>query len=913
MTIKTTLRSILVVSALATAATAAAVPARPGIIVAEQPDGTSVSVTLHGDENHHWATTPDGFNLVRDAEGFFAFATADHGKVRAADLRYTGPQSIVTAAARNLARNIVPAPAAAKAQAPAEGLQTQIDGTFPTTGKRKLLMLLVNYADTKPTYSQMDFNNYMNAKGYAGVGSFRDFYLENSYGKLDITTTVTRWITLSGDKRTYGSEGAEQMILEALQAIDGEIDFRDFDSDGDGILDGLAVIHQGAGAEASSNSSDIWSHSGVIYGHSFDGVQLRRYTIQPEILDQGISTIGVMCHEFGHQLGAPDFYDTDYASSGGEFPGTGVWDLMASGAWNSARRSGDSPAGVNMWQKIQFGWATPTLLDSDTKISGMKPASTAAEAYRFNTTVDNEYFILENRQQVGPFDSSLLHHGLLVYHVNEDKISQTVFSNTLNISYPQSIWTVCAGATTDPSADPYSYGDVNTSACPWPGTDGKTSFTDTTLPSTRSISGRYSYKGLTNIAEAADGTVSFNFICYDMPQAPVDLTATARRGEVTLSWKAPEGDPPVKYNIYRGERLLATVAETSYTDVEASTLGASDLSYEVDAEYASGLVSPAQSVAIKIPRNFISELTPVVDRGNVTLTWGLDKNLTRMPKISDDVIYTDITCNTLETGHLFRADDLQVYRGYKIKYITFVPVMSPQQLKCTVTIYSGNPAKNNLKVLSQRELKTFGNSTYNKITLTKAVEITGKEDIFITVGYATTTGNVQFVTDQGPTVEGYGNLVKIDSGNWTTDVRLKGNNFFYAILSEPEADSAPAPEITPVEDAVLDNAFPLAFGIYRDGQLIATTGGRKFTDYGVPVGDHTYSVTNIYKGSNESGGESAIVTIDAAGIVSVTAGQLPELPADIFDIHGRLVRRAATTLSGLPAGIYIIRGHKIAL
>ena len=116
------------------------------------------------------------------------------------------------------------------------------------------------------------------------------------------------------------------------------------------MLDGLAVIHQGAGQEATGNTSDIWSHSGTIYGKRIGGLEIRRYTIQPEQFGTGgpMSDIGVMAHEFGHNLGAPDFYDTDYSNSGGEYCGTGVWDLMAGGAWNGfgSPSSGDRPAPI---------------------------------------------------------------------------------------------------------------------------------------------------------------------------------------------------------------------------------------------------------------------------------------------------------------------------------------------------------------------------------------------------------------------------------------------------------------------------------------------------------------------------------------------------------------------------------------
>ena len=81
-------------------------------------------------------------------------------------------------------------------------------------------MLLINYNDSQTLYTQADFQNVMNQENYAGTGSFRDYYLEQSFGQLDIETTVTPWIQLNGAKRYYGSEGAVAMITEALRMIE---------------------------------------------------------------------------------------------------------------------------------------------------------------------------------------------------------------------------------------------------------------------------------------------------------------------------------------------------------------------------------------------------------------------------------------------------------------------------------------------------------------------------------------------------------------------------------------------------------------------------------------------------------------------------------------------------------------------
>lgn len=897
-------------------------PARPGIIMAPQPDGTDVAVTLHGDEHSNWVSTPDGYLLARDAAGFLSFARTEGERTLPSDLRYNGPASVATAARAGFVKGTRPVATKASKAAKAAEYATQIEGTFPSKGQHKLLMLLINYADTQPSYSTEDFNRYMNGVNFGGIGSFRDYYLENSYGQLDITSTVTRWITLPRDKSAYGSDGAQTMIMEALALIDNEIDLRDFDNDGDGILDGLAVIHQGTGQEATGNPNEIWSHSGAIYGVEYDGIQIRRYTIQPELLDKGMSTIGVMCHEFGHNLGAPDLYDTDYGNSGGEYPGTGTWDLMGSGAWNGLSHDGTRPAGTNMWQKIQLGWVTPTLLTADTAVRGMEGATFEPVAYRFDTTVPGEYFILENRQQEGNFDMTVPYHGLLIYHVNEEHISRTLETNDLNTTYPQAIYTVCAGAGTEPAASPYTYGMVSSNIAPFPGARNVTLFADSSLPSTKSVSGRYSYKGLTGITENADGTIDFDFICYDTPAGPVNLTATAQCGAIELSWEAPAGETPVCYNVFRNNVLMGTVDRPGYHDTAPAN--ATSLTYAVDAEYASGLISPYVATTITIPPNFITQLQDTPAEGSVTLDWNLSTRLTRLNGDINDFVVDDHTAKSIEVAHRYRAEDLAIYRGYKIRKVAFLPVQSQRVVSCRITVYEGDPVTGELTVASQRNVSEFGIGTWNELQLTRQVEITGDKDLLIAIRYESNNGTVQLLTDRGPALDGYGNCVRINDGEWTTDAAADGNHFLYATLVEPQtATDTSEPDIAPVDDSAADTAVPVGFNVYRDGERLGAVCGRTYVDNNVPGGRHTYMVTNLFKGYNESVGAEISVDV-AAGLADIAADTESGIyvagasivvtdcrgQAVIADIAGRTVETLYGTgtavSSALPAGIYLV-------
>jgi len=905
-----------------------AMPAWLGPIAVTQPDGTTVTVRLHGDERCNWLSTSEGFTLMRDDKGFLNFVSlGTDSKPCLSGIRYRG--SVGEAMSAGIIPGIAPVIDEARLterRTASSDYNVQIDGTFPSKGKRKLLLLLLNYKNTTPVYQSDDFNDFMNKEGFGNIGSFRDYYLENSYGQLDITTTVTRWITLPGDKYSYGADGASSMIYDALCLIDDEIDLRDFDNDGDGILDGLAVIHQGPGQEATANPGDIWSHSGTLYGMEFDGVQVRRYTIQPELFGTGstMSTIGVMCHEFGHNLGAPDFYDSDYSASGGEYPGTGVWDLMGSGAWNG--KNGNRPAGTNMWQKIQLGWADAKQLDDDTDVSGMKGSTFVPEAYRFDTNVAGEYFIMENRQREGNFDVALPGSGLLIYHVSEPLIERNLVSNTLNASYPQALYTVCAGSGYLADEFPSSYGNVNADFAPFPGTRAVHDFNDRTAPSTRSNDGRFSYRALSGITENTDGTVSFRYSKEKAPASPREFRATVNRGVITLTWLEPEGSgKPVSYNIYRNGEPLATTAETQYVDDSAGEF--TECTYMLDAEYSDGLISPHVTAGVRIPQNKAKDLKAVAQESSVKLDWTLDPRLTRMNG-GENFSLADISAGSLDMVHRFRADDLKLYRGYRIRKIAFYPCQPKSEISCSLCIWESEPGASAPSAkIAERKVSEFGNMVWSNLSLRTPVEITGDKDLWIGVRVESTVKNITVISDIGPVVKGYGNIVRVDDGAWEECSSINGNLFLYATVALPadgrdfdvEIPDGPA-------EMPLDMFFPYAYAVYRDGDLLGMTSVPRFTDEAPLDGTHVYSVASLYKGGNESGTVDAEVNVDLSAVDDVAASH-DEIRVDVtggvmsvcgfsgclsvFDVTGRCVMRNGNYESGTPVnlrgGFYVVK------
>jgi M6 family metalloprotease-like protein len=316
------------------------------------------------------------------------------------------------------------------------------------------------------------------------------------------------------------------LVNEAVNLANPNVDFSEFDNDNDGVVDGVYVIYAGYGEEAGASADAIWAHKwGLSPSVQLDGVWISTYSCSAELRGNsgtGLSRIGVICHEFGHVLGAPDYYDTNYGT-GGSYTGTGWWDMMAGGSWNNG---GATPAHHNGYTKWKYyNWTTPQELTISSTFS-LKNAVDFPESYIISSQTTNEFWLLENRQQTG-FDAYLPGHGMIIYHVDENGIATA--GNEINATHPQYMYPVAANA----SANPPDYGTINSSSCPFPGTGDKTAFTDDTTPRAYSWAGQPTYKPVSNIAETS-GVIYFDFLGGN---APSNFDANAiSSDEIELVW-----------------------------------------------------------------------------------------------------------------------------------------------------------------------------------------------------------------------------------------------------------------------------------------------------------------------------------------------------------------------------------------
>ncbi|MDF3297739.1 immune inhibitor A domain-containing protein [Streptomyces tropicalis] len=260
-------------------------------------------------------------------------------------------------------------------------------------------------------YNQKHFQDMYFGTG-KGVESMKKYYEKQSSGRYSVDGEVSDWVKVPYNEARYGNNacgatncpsvwnvvsdgvnawaaqqkaaGKSDAAIKADLAKYDQWDRYDYDGDGnfnepDGYIDHFQIVHAGEDESAGGGAQGkdaIWAHRWYAFGtdagatgpqgNKLGGAQIGNsgiwvgdYTIQPEN-----GGLGVFAHEYGHDLGLPDEYDT----AGGD-NSTGFWTLMSSGSWLGRGKDaiGDLPGDMNAWDKLQLGWLT-----YDTAKAGVK-------------------------------------------------------------------------------------------------------------------------------------------------------------------------------------------------------------------------------------------------------------------------------------------------------------------------------------------------------------------------------------------------------------------------------------------------------------------------------------------------------------------------------------------------------------
>ena len=588
-----------------------ALPARSIPETVTQPDGTVVTVRVVGDEFYHYQMTADGIPVVRGADGFYRYAelapdgTVVAGQVIARDAHLRTASDKVyleQLATRQVSQGMVAQRQLKRQQKLRSVTRRAMQAT--TGDDVHGLVLLVEFSDQKFNAANTleDFKEMMNKEGYnyqGAIGSARDYFIAQSGGQFRPTFDVVGPITLDktmayyggNDKYTGNDSRPEEMVIDACRKVESTVDFSIYDRDNDGFVDLVYVIYAGYGESANDNAGSlddtIWPHAWYIYQGagkevSVDGKLLDAYACSAEL--QGNTGtyrdgIGSFCHEYSHTLGLPDFYDT-----GGSNYGMSTWSLMDYGCYNGPDMNGDGhsdgsvPVGYTAYEREFCGWLTIEELTSPATVT-LENLADSKQAYKIVSSDENQYFVLENRQQKG-WDQYMAASGLMIVKVD---FNQSVWDyNTVNNDATRQRMTIM------PADNQYSLSNEYGDLYPY---NGNNSFTDSSRPAAKTNTGELLSKPVTNIA-LENGVITFDFMGgTPAVAAPVASEATAVTATgFTANWSPVEGAASYTLHVDRrqpsaGGEILLSEDFAKCTVAGTANLGGTNAFQTVDGQY----------------------------------------------------------------------------------------------------------------------------------------------------------------------------------------------------------------------------------------------------------------------------------------------------------------------------------------
>ena len=554
-----------------------AVPAKRGWQTRTQADGTTIEVQQFGDEFYHYMLNRDG-KQVREVNGMYVVVGDAPSKEVARARR-----------AKGVARR-----------------QRKDVGTEPNLAP-KGVVILANFSNksmqsghTQATFDELC--NSLNCTVNDGYPSAGQYFADQSNGTYRPQFDVFGPVNLSRNVAYYGTdkpgqdEGDDQhatdAVVEACILANEQftINWADYDSDSDGYVDFVYVIYAGKGQADGGTSETIWPHNWSVesarqsgyctYSASqcrVGGKKLDNYAMSGEISGSSLGGIGTLCHEFGHVMGLPDLYDTDYGTNYENNLTPNDWNIMDGGSYNG---DGHCPPNYDPWEKDFFGWLTPINLgNTGQNLTLYANGTENQQTYQINasgtyvgpTTSGLRYYI-ENRQAVG-WDAPLTGHGLLIWKVN---FNASAWENNA----PNNSNTSGAPLYTVVSATGTKIGwDGSTDNCPkntFPGSGKKTSWTGVSGKPLLNINESNQIVTLTYIEEPAPVVDPFTLTFmangnqFDQTTSTGTVVLPATNpldcpcGKVFLGWTKTAG--------YESETTAPTYVKAGEAITEATTI-----------------------------------------------------------------------------------------------------------------------------------------------------------------------------------------------------------------------------------------------------------------------------------------------------------------------------------------------------
>ena len=310
--------------AFVVACTAAmAVPAKPGMHTVTLPDGSSLQVLLAGDEWHHSFITLDGYTVQQGDDGYYYYVTTDGiSKTIAHDAeeRSIDEKAFIEANRENMTLH-----ALYEAKMRNGKLRSRTQGVsikaaeVPTSGSPRIPIILVQYSDISMKHTKANFESHYNTQTWSVLKYFQDQSRNAFSPQFDIYGIFT----LPNNRRYYGANNNSgddqrvgQMVQDAISQAGNNINWAQYDNDGDGYADACIVVYAGPGEAAGATAETIWPcqwylSSAIGNYVTRNNTKIDKFAVFCELdgdSDSGstLDGVGTFCHEFSHCLGLPD-------------------------------------------------------------------------------------------------------------------------------------------------------------------------------------------------------------------------------------------------------------------------------------------------------------------------------------------------------------------------------------------------------------------------------------------------------------------------------------------------------------------------------------------------------------------------------------------------------------------------------
>lgn len=488
-------------------------------------DGSKTKATYCGDENFTYYLTDDGQHIVNKGGEW-----------------YIVDEQEFLLARRN-----------ATMKANAMPTITADNPPFPCTGTPKVMVIMAEFLDCEFTYTAEDVNKLLNGteyfkynEKYKSISSVAEYFNYCSGGKFRPQFDVVGKYKLSKKVGSYIDYARINMVRDACQLADKDVDFKNYDSDNDKKVDAVIVLFAGHGGQWGNPTPRAASYYYNYTTQFEDGYSINRWLVTNELfampgmeIELGVTQmpmegIGSLCHELCHCLGLPDIYPTEnnwtpvtkYDNQSMQ-----CWDLMDYG---SNLNNCFKPLPLSAIERHWFGWTNEI---EDITTNGEYVATSfdkgSSKSYRILNPEDpteNEYYILENIQKDYSWYYGAPGSGLLVTHIDYDADKFSNFKQPNNVQGHPRMTVLAANGIVystnrlDPQT-PSEYRVTNTQIkANWAANLYPGSTNTTTIEDWKEYNASMSAK-VTNITVNLDNSISFTF--NDGKTAVSTLTTTS--------------------------------------------------------------------------------------------------------------------------------------------------------------------------------------------------------------------------------------------------------------------------------------------------------------------------------------------------------------------------------------------------